>query len=129
MRQQCVLLGGVETMDFVDKQNRFFAVHGQVGLGSLHSGTDIFDTRRGGVKGFKGIVADFGNDVSQRGFAAARRAVQNHIGKLACLNHAAQHFAAAQNVVLTQYFVHVFGAHAAGQRTGAAGLVGIVIIK
>ena len=113
--QESVLLGLVEAVDLVHKDDGLFAVAAVV-VRLLHDGADLLDAaghRRKVDKGGPGLV---GNDVGQRRFAHPRRAPEDHGGKGVLLDDAAQHLAGADQMLLAHHLVQRGGAQAGGQR-------------
>ena len=104
-------------MDLVDEQDRLFPVHAPVLLGLLHHrfhvvfpgyrGVDLPEIRTGGV----------GDDLGQRGFAGARRAVKNHGADLVRLDRPVQQPVFSNDVLLAHHLVQRPGTQPGRQRT------------
>ena len=72
MRQEIILLGLVEAMNLVYKQNGFPAVASHVFLGSCHRLFHVLLSGGSGIDGDKIRLATVGNYLGKRGFPRSR---------------------------------------------------------
>ena len=63
-----------------------------------------------------------GNDFGERGLAGARRAPEDHRGRVVTLDLHAQRFAGADQMLLPDKFIERARAHAVGERASARGV-------
>ena len=103
-------------MDLVEEQDRALAT----GLDGAHRGVDdladAFDTDARGILGDEGAFGAVGDDPRERGFARARRAVEDQAGHGIRGEHSAQEFAGPEDVGLADEFIERVRAHADRQR-------------
>jgi hypothetical protein len=122
------LLGPVEAVQLIDEQNGPPAGLLQFGAGFQEQIAHLLDPGGGGVDLAKMALAVLGDDVGQRGFTCARRAVEDHGTEAVGLEHAPQQLAGAEEMVLADEFIDRARPHARGQRLGLAevGFVDVV---
>jgi hypothetical protein len=78
MWQQSVLLGFVEAMQLIDKQQGAFAIPLTLGAGFCDHAANLIDPSQDGAEGDE-VGPGLGGDYpGQRGFAGARGAPENH---------------------------------------------------
>ena len=123
MRQEGVLLGFVEAMDFIDEHDRARAVlPGALGVG--HDLLDFLDAGEHGGELDKLRLGEARDDLRQRGLAGAGRPPEDERADIVALNLRAQRFARADQVLLADKFIERARTHAVGQRAGAvAGVI------
>ena len=114
-RQKRVLLGLVETVNFVHKDQCALTVT-PVFLGLLHYGANLADAAGHGGKVDEGRFRMPRDDARQRGLAHARRTPEDHGGQMIAFDQAGKHLAGAQQVTLTHKFVQRAGTKPCGQR-------------
>ena len=112
--QKRVLLGLVEAVNFVHKDQRALAVT-PVFLGLLHYGADLADAAGHGGKVDEGRFRMPRDDARQRGLAHARRTPEDHGGEMIAFDQAGKHLAGAQQVTLAHKFVQRAGTKPCGQ--------------
>ena len=103
MLQQALLLFFVEGLDLVEIEQDAVGRHEGVQLGD-----DVLDVRRGGGGGVElveGTLGGIGDDVGDGGLSRAAGAVEDQIGDLPRLNHAAEHFALTEDLLLAEHLI------------------------
>ena len=83
--------------------------------------------QRGNIGGdaagaYKTTVRDAGDNLGQRGFAGARRTEKDQVGEAVGLNHPAQQFPGAEQMILPENLLQPFRAHARSQRWRRTGV-------
>ena len=120
VRQEGILLGFVEAVHFVHKQNGApAALPRHFGLGDGFA--DVFHARKHGGNRQKLRVKPLRHNPRQRGFADARAAPQNHRMRLAARQRNGKRLASARQVFLPEHFGKRVRAQPFGKR-GAGGL-------
>ena len=120
VREESVLLGFVEAMDFVDEDDRARAVlAGAFGIG--HHLLDFLDAREHGGKLDEFGLGDAGDNFCERGFARAGRPPEDHGAGIVTLDLHAQRLARTDQVLLPDEFFERARTHAVGERTRAGG--------
>ena len=114
--QKCVLLGLVEAVDFIHKQDGRGAVLELLVASLVKDLTQLLDPRQHGRKGRERHVDRPGQEPGQARLAAARRTPQNQRRQTAAFDHAPQQTLRPQQVRLTHVLVNRPGAHPLGQR-------------
>ena len=111
MRKKSVLLGFIETVNFVDEKNGA-SLKIPILAGALNDGFDIFFA--GGHGGdFDEVGIEFvGEDAGKGGFAGTWRAPKNQVDRLAFFDDLGENFAVADDRVLTDDVGDICGAHA-----------------
>lgn len=118
--EQHVLLAAAEAVDLVEKEDGALTVVCQAALGGLGDLADAGDADTGGVLALEVTLERAGDDLGEGGFADAGRAVEQDAGERASIEHAAEEFARAEDVLLSGELVERARAHAHGQRLGGA---------
>ena len=114
-RQQRVLLGLVEAVDFVDEED---GALGKLAAAFLRGGdgrADVRDARQHGVDGDEVAARGVGDDARQRGLAGAGRPVEDDGAELVGLDRAAQQPARPDDVLLADELVERARAHPGGE--------------
>ena len=117
-RQQHVLLRFVETMNFVDEQQRFLLPGGKPIGGFGQDFTQLLHAVRHRAKLPERAPGCPGQDVRQGRFARARRTVKNHRAEPIRFQKPTQQFAFAEKMFLPDEFVQRLRTHPYGQRLG-----------
>lgn len=120
VRQEGVLLGFVEAVDFVDEDDGADAGAGAA-FGFGHDFFDFFYAAEDGAEGDEFAFRETSDEASESGFAAAGRAPEEHGAKIVRFNLDAEGFAGAEEFFLADEFVEGAGAHALGERLQARG--------
>ena len=117
--EEDVLLGFVESVDFVDEEDGADAggleAIGGAGDDAAHIRDAALDAAEALETGFGGL----GDDLGQGGFADAGRAEEDDRGDAVGLDGAAEELAGAEDVLLAGVFLEGAGAHAGGEGGGA----------
>jgi hypothetical protein len=124
-RQQRILLGFVETVDFVNEQDRVLAA-GQIMLRLFDGGADILHAGQDGGQRDEFAIEGMRRQPRQRRLAHARRAPQDHRMGTAGLEDQVQRLAFAQQMALPDHLGNRFRAHGFGQRSGGLGLEQVI---
>jgi len=111
--QQHILLRLVETMDLIHEQHRAGSVLEK--FGGLAHRTQPCDIGEHAGGAFKTAEGDPCDHFGERGLAAARRPVKDQVGEPVGLDDAAQQFAGAEDMVLSEHVLQRGGAHAGCQ--------------
>ena len=98
--QQGILLGFVETMDFIDKKHRLARGGEQRILAVRNDALDVRHTGGHGIEHDKTGLGGLCDHPGQRCFTSSWRTKQDDRTKAVRLDHPAQHFALAQDVLL-----------------------------
>ena len=115
VRQQNVLLGFIETMDFVHEQNRGLAlVFEAIGRGGQHA-PHIRHVGFHAAESLEFALGLAGDDLRQRRFARARRPVENQRLDAVGLDRAAQQLSRAEDMRLPHEFAQVPRTHPRGK--------------
>lgn len=119
VREEGVLLGFVEAVDFVDKENGALTVlEGKPGFGDGFA--DVFDAGEDGGNGKELGIEALGKDVGEGGFADAGAAPKEHgVGDTA-FESGAQRFAGVDEVLLADHIVEGVWAEAFGEGSGGS---------
>ena len=118
VRQEGILLRFVEAVNFVDEDDGARAVlAGAVGI--AHHLLDFLDAGEHGGKLDEVGLGDAGDDLGEGGFARARRAPEDHRGRVIALDLHAQRLARPDQVLLADEFIERPRPHAVGQRARA----------
>ena len=115
--QESILLRLIEAVDFVHEHNRADAEM-PVAFRLLHHLPDFLDAAGDGGEVDEVALGLMGDNLRERGFPHARRPPENHGGHQIALNHAAQDFALADQVLLSGKLIEVLRAKALRQRRG-----------
>ncbi len=99
IREEGVLLGAVETVDLVDKQQGALA-HRAALLGGFEYLAQIGDTRKDGRERLEDEVGALCQEPRDRRLAAARRTPQDHRGELSARHHPLDRPLGAQQMIL-----------------------------
>ena len=129
MRQNRILLGLVEAMDFIDEQHRAHPMHAQPIAGSGNRLAQIGDTAGDSAHGHEMRMCGVGDHTSGGGFASAGRSPQNQGAEAVRLDRLAQKRAGANHMLLTNQLVQRLRSHARGQRSTAIEFVSLVGLK
>ena len=123
VRQEDILLGFVETMNLVDKQERWLAGIGQpIGRDRQHA-PHLGHIRLDATEPLEFVFRLLSNDLGQGSFARARRTVKNERLNAVGFDGAPEKLARGQNMCLADKFVEGPRTHPCGQR-GALGWLG-----
>jgi hypothetical protein len=98
--EECILLGFVETVDFVDKKDRAPPESPAIVIGAQQNITNIFDTRGNGIELEELCFSMVSNDTGERGLPASRWTPENHGGKLIALDQHTEWFAFTEKMLL-----------------------------
>ncbi len=120
IRQQDVLLSFIKAMDFIDKHQGGTSGIGQPVGGQGEHAADISHIRFDTAQPFKTRLCLEGDDLGQRGFACARRTVENQGLKTIRLNGASQQLSRSQDMGLPRDFIEGARAHPSRQGGGSA---------
>ena len=114
VREEGVLLGFVEAVDFVDEDDG-----AQAGAGFFFGfGHDFFyflDAAGDSAEGDEFAFGEAGDKARESGFAAAGRSPEEHGGEIVGFDLHAKGFAGAEEFFLADEFVESAGAHALGE--------------
>ena len=113
VRQQDVLLGFVEPVDFVHEENRAHAA--ELVAGAVADLPDLGDVRDDAGAPDEIPLRRLGDDFGQRRLAAAGRSVEDDVRQAVRLDDAAEKFAFAEDVALADDFVQGTRTHPRGQ--------------
>ena len=116
--QQRILLRLVETVDFVDEQDRRRRVEEVLLAGRFDHFAHILDPRRNGRQREEGAFEFRGHDLSQRGLPHPRRPPEDERRDVARLQKLAENAVAAHQMLLPDVVVERAGTEAFGQRCG-----------
>jgi hypothetical protein len=125
IREESVLLGFVEAMDFVNEDDGALSGVG-FALGLGHDVLDFFDAAEDGAEGDEFAAGEAGDDAGERGLAATRRAPEEHGAEIIGFDLEAKRFAGAEEFFLADEFVEGAWAHALGEGLKGGGGVGFV---
>ena len=114
-RQKTVLLGAVEPVDLIHKQQRALARIAPV-LGPVEGGAKIFDPREDSADRFKLEIGFLGQQAGNRRLADTGRAPEDDRAKPARLQHPPERAIRAEQMVLPHHLRQLCGAQAVGQR-------------
>ena len=109
-------------MDFIEKQNGSLAPGPQTFLGRVENRPNFLDPDGRGVDFNEFALGVDGDQLGQRRFPGARRAVENHAGQPIGFEHSPQQFPVAEEMLLPGEFLQRPRPHANRQR-GDAGEV------
>ncbi len=115
MREKRILLGLVETVNFVDKDDGAMAGAGFL-LGHGHDLLDFLDAGENGAEGDELGTRQARNEARESGLAAAGRAPEEHGAKIVIFNLHAKRFAGTEKFFLAHEFIERARAHAFGER-------------
>src|SRR6267378_6404035 len=123
VREEGVLLGFVEAMDFVDEDDGAKAGAGFV-LGFGHDFFYFFYAAGDSAEGDEFAFGEAGDEARDSGFAAAGRAPEEHRGEVVGFDLNAEGFAGAEEFFLADEFVEGAGTHALGEGLEGRGGLG-----
>ena len=115
-RKEVILLSFVETMDLIDKKDRFLSIHTKFILSLLHYSFHVFLACYRCVDLCKIRACSIGDDFCQCSLSCSRRAVKNNRGKFIGLDSAVQQFIFSYNVLLSYYLIQGPGAQSGCKR-------------
>ncbi len=115
-RQEGVLLGLVEAMNFVDEEDGAPAAPAAVVLGFGHHRANLLDAREHGAEGHEPRPGHAGDDARERRLAGSGRAPQDDRLQAIALDRAAQGPARAEQILLADELVERLRAHPLGER-------------
>ena len=115
--QEGILLGFVESMNFIDEQYGFATVGGQFVACLLQDGPQFFYAACHRTQRSKSAAASRSQEARQRRFATARWSIKNHRAQAIGLNQPAQQLALAQKMLLPNKLVQRTGTHPCSQRS------------
>ncbi len=124
-----VLLAFVETVDFVDKEQRALAAAGQIVAGLPEDVAEVFDAAGDGRELLEFFLAFGGEQAGERGFSGAGGAVKDYGAQSVGGEEAAEQLARPEKMLLAGEFGERAGAHAGGQRLGGLEVVGFGFFK
>jgi hypothetical protein len=124
VREEGVLLGFVEAVDFVDEDDGAEAGAGFF-LGFGHDFFDFLDATGDGAEGDEFGFGQAGDEACESGFAAAGRAPEEHRREIVGFDLDAEWFARAEEFFLADEFVEGAGTHALGERLEGRGGFGL----
>jgi hypothetical protein len=116
VRQEGILLGFVEAMDFVDKKNGLPAIGAMNPLSVGHDRLDLLDAREDGTVGEEGRPGLPGHDPRQRCLSSSRRAPEDHGHQPIIADHLAQDLARSDEMILADDFAESPRAHPLRER-------------
>src|SRR5712691_10162685 len=116
VRQEGVLLGLVEAVDFIDEQSRGLAVQPTLLLGFLKNLTELLDTGEHGRKGDERRLYRLRQEMRERRLATTRRSPQDQRRQGLARADLLEQAARAQQTCLADVFIECTRAHALGQR-------------
>ena len=122
--QEHVLLGAVEAMDFVDEQQRALAGGGEQIAGLVENFAEFFDAAGDGADLPEVAAAGGGQQMGERRFAGAGRAVEDDRAEPVGGQQAAEQFAFAEKMLLADELVERLRPHPRGQRLSLAAVFG-----
>ena len=115
--QKGVLLGFVETVDFVYEQDGSpFLAEQAAGLGLVKDLAHILYPRRNGTEGVEIAVQGFGNDMGQGGLTHSGRTPENEGTQVPAFYHFPQDAAFSNQMTLAHILVQRPGSHPLGER-------------
>ncbi|MNK98503.1 hypothetical protein D3C87_1188680 [compost metagenome] len=118
VRQKRILLGFVETVHFIDEQNRALAVLAGLLLGDFNSLTDLFDPGEHCRDRFEVRIGDFREQPRQSGFTHSGRPPEDHRMQGTLLQRLTQRLAASEHVLLTDVLIQIGRTQTRGQWLG-----------
>lgn len=113
--EQSILLGFVETMDFVDEQNRRLVPKSLIGACGFNFGPDFCDVGFDAVERFESGPGGSGDHAGEGGFARSGWSVENEGGEAVGFDGPPEEFAGSENVLLSRDLFEAAGAHAGGE--------------
>ena len=116
VRQQHILLGAVEAVDFVDEQQRLLPARREPVAGLVQHLAQFLDAAGHGAQLLESAARGRGQEHGQRGLAGAGRAVKNHRPQPIGGQQPAQQFPFAQKMLLADEFVERSRPHPRCQR-------------
>ncbi len=119
--EQDILLAAREAVDFIEEEDGSAAAAGEQAVGFLDDFADAGNADGRGVFAHELTFGVFCDQLGERGFPGAGRAVEDERCEGICLEHAAEEFAFAQDVLLAGVFVDGARPHAHRQGHDAAG--------
>ena len=128
MRQKCILLGLVESMNLIDEHD----CTASQPAGSFRSGHDLLDLLDAGHDGTERDecgLCDPCDDVGQRGLSHPRRSPQDHGRNLVALDRRPQRFAGIEQMALPEDLVQRLRPHAIRKRRIRCGTAGFLVFE
>src|SRR6266403_2983113 len=123
VREEGVLLGFVEAVDFVDEDDGAKAGAGFFS-GFGHDFFYFFYAAGDSTEGNEFAFGEAGDEARESGFAAAGRSPEEHGGEVVGFDLNAEGFAGAKEFFLADEFVEGAGTHALGERLEGRGGLG-----
>ena len=120
VREEGVLLGFVEAVDFVDEDDGAKASAGFL-FGFGHDFFYFFYAAGDSAEGDEFGFGEAGDEARESGFAAAGRSPEEHRGEIVGFDLDAERFAGAEEFFLADEFVEGAWAHALGERLEGRG--------
>ena len=124
VRQEHILLRFVETMNFINEQNRRLSPQLTPGAGLINPRADFSDIRLNAIERFKSRTSRTRDHTGQRCLSRAGRTVKNQRGETIRFDCAPQQFPLAQNVTLPCHLIQGPRPHARGKRLWSITLAG-----
>ena len=115
VREEGVLLGFVEAMDFVNEDDGALAGAG-FAFGVGHDFFNFFDAGGDGAEGDEFAFGEARDEAGEGGFAAAGRSPEKHGGEIIGFDLHAEGFAGAEEFFLADEFIEGARTHAFGER-------------
>ncbi len=116
--EKCILLGLVEAVNLIDKENGPRSEAGGF-LRVRHHLLDLLDAAQHRGEFNETGLRSLGDDLGQRGLADSGRAPQNHGSRIVALDFYAQGHAGTEQLLLANVLIQRAGTHAFGERRGA----------
>src|SRR5260370_12582272 len=120
VREEGVLLGFVEAVDFVDEDDGAEAGAGFF-FGFGHDFFYFFYAAGDSAEGNEFALSEAGDEARERGLATTGRSPEEHRGEVGGFDLNAEGFAGAEKFFLADEFVEGGGAHAVGEGLGGRG--------
>ncbi len=116
MREEGVLLGLVETVDFVDEQDCLPSVVFLLPTRFSNDFPNLFHTRKHGTEVDEMAIRGFGHDPGNCGFSGSRGAPEYHRKNLALFSRFPQNLSFPQEMLLSHEFTKRFRSNTFRQR-------------
>ena len=129
IREQCVLLGFVEAVDFVHEEQSQLPVEAPALLCFGDGFSKLSDAGVDSGDGLKRATGCMGDEAGEGGFSAAGGAPKDQGGEVTGFDGPPYQFSGAYQVCLSEEFVQVAWAHALCQRGAQVGVLASCLLK
>jgi hypothetical protein len=114
-RQQNILLGAVEPVDFIDKDHGSLAARGTAVSSGFQDAPQFPHRSIHSAGPLENAIGSGGDDQSQRRFTSARWAIKNQRSQAIGLDRAAKQLSRAKQMELPRVFIECARPHTGGQ--------------